>query len=113
MLILFVLLILGMIAVAWLVCEPITGIVGSSFIAKIMAVVVAFTLISSIAGWLIGPFVKHLNLGSCACTLCRKVVDAYTELLRAFRGIYLLVECESTEGHAHSADSTYSLKVAR
>ena len=62
MLILFVLLILGMIAVAWLVYEPITGIVGSYFIAKIMALVVAFKLISSIAGWLIGPFVKHVTL---------------------------------------------------
>ena len=59
MLIRFVLLILGMIAVAWLVYEPITGIVGSSFIAKIMAVVVAFKLISYLTGWLIGPFVKQ------------------------------------------------------
>jgi hypothetical protein len=62
MLILFVLLILGMIAIAWLVYEPITGIVGSSFIAKIMALVVAFKLISSLAGWLMGPFVKHVTL---------------------------------------------------
>ena len=55
MLILFILLILGMIAIAWLVYEPISGIVGTTFIAKIMALVVAFKAISAVAGWLMGP----------------------------------------------------------
>ncbi len=62
MLILFVLLILGMFAIAWFVYEPITGVVGSSFIAKIMALIVAFKLISAFAGWLMGPLVRHVPL---------------------------------------------------
>ena len=55
MLILLGLLILGMIAIVWLVYEPISGVVGSTFIAKIMALVVAFKAISAVAGWLMGP----------------------------------------------------------
>jgi hypothetical protein len=62
MIILFGLLVLGMIAIAWLVYEPISGMVGSTFIAKIMALVVAFKLISAFAGWLIGPAVVRIPL---------------------------------------------------
>ena len=62
MLILFVLLVLGMLAISWLVYEPITGIIGSTFIAKIMALVVAFKLISAAAGWLMGPSVVRIPL---------------------------------------------------
>jgi hypothetical protein len=60
--ILFVLLILGMLAITWLVYEPISGVVGSTFIAKVMAVVVAFKIISAVAGWILGPVVKHVKL---------------------------------------------------
>ena len=62
MLTLFVLLVLGMIAIAWFVYEPISGMVGSTFIAKIMAVVVAFKVISAVAGWIMGPAVVHVPL---------------------------------------------------
>jgi hypothetical protein len=62
MLILFVLLVLGMLAISWLVYEPISGIVGSAFIAKIMAFVVAFKLISAVAGWIMGPAVVRIPL---------------------------------------------------
>jgi hypothetical protein len=62
MLILFALLVLGMLAISWLVYEPISGIVGSAFIAKIMAFVVAFKLISAVAGWIMGPSVVRIPL---------------------------------------------------
>lgn len=62
MLILLLLLVLGMLAIAWVVYEPISGIVGSAFIAKIMAVVVAFKVISAIAGWIIGPAVSRISM---------------------------------------------------
>lgn len=62
MMILFILLTLGIIAIAWLVYEPISGIVGSTFIAKIMALVVAFKVISAVAGWLMGPAVVRIPL---------------------------------------------------
>lgn len=61
MFILFVLLVLGMLALAWLVYEPISGAIGSTFIAKIMALLVAFKIISAIAGWILGPVVKHVK----------------------------------------------------
>jgi hypothetical protein len=62
MLTLFVLLTLGMLTIAWLVYEPISGAIGATFMAKIMAFFVAFKIISAIAGWILGPFVKHVQL---------------------------------------------------
>ncbi len=62
MLVLFLLLLLGLIAIAWVVYEPMSGIVGSAFIAKIMALVVAFKVISALAGWLVGPALVRIPL---------------------------------------------------
>lgn len=40
-----IILLLALLAVFWIVLEPITGILGSTFIAKIVAVIAAFKIL--------------------------------------------------------------------
>ncbi len=54
---LLAILFLVFIAIVWLVSEPISGVVGSAFIGKIIAVIIAFKAIYWIADALMGPAV--------------------------------------------------------
>ena len=60
----FILLILLLvfIAIVWVVSEPISGILGSCLIAKVIAVIIAFKALSWILGGLMGPAVCSIPL---------------------------------------------------
>jgi hypothetical protein len=45
---------LGFVALIWLVSEPITGLIGSTLIGKVMALIVAFKLVTGVLCWLVG-----------------------------------------------------------
>lgn len=61
MLTLFILIVLGFLALIWLVAEPISGVLGSTLIAKVIALVVAFKLVSYVLGWLMGPATRIVH----------------------------------------------------
>ncbi len=60
--IIFILLLLGFLTLVWLIYEPISGIMGATFIAKITAIYLAFKLLSYVVGSVIGPAVSTIKL---------------------------------------------------
>ena len=52
---LIILALLGFMALVWLVSEPISGVLGSGCLAKVMAIIIAIKLIGMCIGWLMGP----------------------------------------------------------
>lgn len=53
---------LGFLALIWLIAEPISGFFGSTILAKVMAIIVAFKLVSYAIGWLMGPATQVIRL---------------------------------------------------
>lgn len=46
---------LGFIALIWFIAEPISGIMGSTLIAKIIAIIIAFKIVTACLEWMMGP----------------------------------------------------------
>jgi hypothetical protein len=56
-----IILLLALVALAWLIYEPISGIMGATFIGKVVAVIAAFKILGWAIGAILGPAVRSIH----------------------------------------------------
>ncbi len=56
-----IILVLAFVAIAWLIHEPISGIVGAGFLGKVIAVIAAYKCIGWIIASILGPAVCSIH----------------------------------------------------
>ncbi len=56
-----IILLLVFVALVWLIHEPISGVMGATFISKVIAVIAAFKVLSWAVGAFLGPAVRSIH----------------------------------------------------
>ncbi len=52
----------GIVSLVWLLAEPISGVFGSTILAKLFAVILVWKAVSATVCWLVGSGIKKITL---------------------------------------------------
>jgi hypothetical protein len=56
-----IILVLAFVAIAWLIHEPISGVIGAGFLGKVIAVIAAYKCIGWMIAAFLGPAVRTVH----------------------------------------------------
>lgn len=62
MVLLILFAIFGFVSLIWLLAEPISGLFGSTLLAKVFAIILVWKAVSAAVGWLLGAGVSKIAL---------------------------------------------------